>query len=103
MKKSFLHSLLVVATLASLSGDALAQTSSNSLSCPPNYALSIDPPPPPTDDPNTQDTYKPLSAAEKFQAEQQAKANEMSRWHCAPLESIRNQQPQQPAGGYNEQ
>ena len=104
MKKALVIKLLLIAApMIVLAGDVHAQTSSSSLSCPPNYALSIDPPPPPTDDPANTDTYKPQSAADKLQAEQQAKANEMSRWHCVPLDSIRNQQPQQPEGGYNDQ
>ncbi len=96
MLKTFLIRLLIGAVLIIfLTGAAHAKTSSSSLSCPPNYALSIDPPPPPTDDPNKADGYKPLSAVEKQQSEQQAKADEMARWHCISLESIRNPQPQQ--------
>ena len=104
MKKS---SLIKLATLGSLiiliTGDARAETSSSSLACPPHYALSITPPPPPTDDPANRDSYKPQTAAEKLQAQEQAKANEMSRWHCVPLNELHSQQPQQPAGDYDEQ
>ena len=94
-KASFVKLLIVTAPLILLTGDVHAQSSSSSLSCPPNYALSIDPPPPPADDPSNPDTSKPQTAADKLQAEQQAKANEMARWHCVPLDQIRNQQPQQ--------
>jgi hypothetical protein len=95
IKASFVKLLIVAAPLILLTGDVHAQSSSSSLSCPPNYGLSIDPPPQPTDDANNPDANKTQSAADKLQAEQQAKANEMARWHCVPLDQIRNQQPQQ--------
>jgi hypothetical protein len=104
MTRIFFTRLLIGAALiALLTGDVQAQGRSSSLSCPPDYALSIDPPPQPSDDPANPDTYKPQSAAEKQQAEQQAKADELARWHCVPLASIRNQQEQQAAGGSYEQ
>jgi hypothetical protein len=94
MKKAYLFRLLTIAVSAMLlTGSVHAQSGSSSLSCPPNYALSIDPPPPLTDDPANPDVYKPQSAAEKQQAEEQARANEMARWHCVPLDTLRNQQP----------
>lgn len=102
MKKGFLPRLLVVTALIIFSSHASAQTGSSSLSCPPNYALSIDPPPPPTDDSLNPVTPKSLSAADKLQAEAEAKADEISRWHCVPLDSIRDRQRQQPAEGHNE-
>ena len=92
MKKiNYIRLLIVVTPTFFLVGDVLAQTSSTSLSCPPNHALSIDPPPQLADDPISPESYKPLSAADKLQAEQQAKANELARWHCVPLDFIRNQ------------
>jgi len=99
MKKAFAVPCLCAAILVSLARHVHAQSQSNSLSCPPNYALSIDPPPPPKDDPATSDMPKPLTAVEKQQAEQLAKADEMSRWHCVPMDSIRPVRPesQQPS------
>jgi hypothetical protein len=58
----------------SICAGAHAQTSS--LSCPPGYALSIDAPPPPTNDPT-----QPAAPV----TPEQAKADEMSRWHCVPM------------------
>lgn len=76
-------SVLATATYAQTS----QASSSGMVSCPPNHYLSIDPPPQPTDDPAKADTYKPQTAVEKQQAEDQAKTNELARWHCLPLDA----------------
>ena len=78
-----LLALVILTTCAGAHAQSTSPAGTSSLSCPPGYALSIDPPPPPTDD--TGQPAVPMTAAEKQQAAEQDKASEMSRWHCVPM------------------
>ncbi len=85
-----MRKIIITAALIITSTMAQAQTApsnTQTLSCPSGYALSIDAPAPPSDDPATKpdDTYKPMTALEKQQAQENALSGEMSHWHCVPM------------------
>jgi hypothetical protein len=86
MKQIFLTTLALLAAYPAM---AQVDSGSSKFTCPSDYALSIDPPPPLTDDPAQPDAH-PKTALEKQQAEDQARTNEMSRWHCVPLSSLQS-------------
>ncbi len=87
MRMIILMALLVLSpTLTNAQTHQPADT--NTLSCPPGYALSIDAPAPPIDDPAEPETYAPKSAVEKQKIESQQTAIEMSHWHCVSLDKV---------------
>lgn len=77
----FLAAALMTSAPASAMAQTVSPSGSGQLSCPPDYMLSIDPPPKPASAENA----KPLSGAEQGQTEEQATANELARWHCIPM------------------